>query len=243
MPVDGSFARPDVLGLQAPDDVARHPLPLGRESVPLAELFEIAGGPGPRLVVESAPRLDLLGAGMQSGELVIAGDAGDDLGAGMCGGIIRVSGSAGDCVGGPGATRDRGMTGGEIVIAGDAGNYAGLRMRRGLIAVAGACGASPCYRMIAGTVVIGRGPADHPGLEMRRGTIVCLDGCEPVPDPVTWGLDAQVPVGSLTVLRMILVRLKELGLPTRVDMDRGTVRLYSGDRLELGKGELWQVAC
>lgn len=243
-PVDGSILRPDTLGPLEAAALRAATLPLGRKRVALGELFNITGQPGPTLTIAGAPPLDRLGEGMASGELVIQGDAGDDLGASMRGGLIRVRGRAGHRVGGPASTSRQGMAGGEILIDGDAGDYVGLRQRRGLIAVRGRVGSSPGYRMLAGTVVLGRGPLDAPGLEMRRGTILCLDpaaGEAASASPGEHFADVGAFASSVSpVIRLLIRRLVALGWPVDPAAMEGRYRLFRGDTLELGRGELWQ---
>jgi formylmethanofuran dehydrogenase subunit C len=178
---------------------------------------------------------------MQSGELFIHGDAGDDLGASMRGGRIHVHGSAGHRIGGPEPTSDRGMTGGEIVIDGDVGDLTGVRMRRGLIAVRGRAGASPGYRMIAGTVVVGHGKLEAPGLEMRRGTVLGLDRSAagaPLGGHVAEA--GTIDAALCPVIRLLLRRLADLGWVVDPAAMTGRYRLAAADRFELGKGEIWQ---
>jgi hypothetical protein len=198
----------------------------------------------PVLILRNTPPLDHLGAQMTAGELTIEGDAGDDLGASMSGGLIRVTGCAGHRVGGPHPTSKRGMTGGEIIIDGACGDYAGFLMRRGLIAVAGPCGRSPGYRMLAGTLALGQGPVDHPGLEMQRGTIICTreDAA------VRWGPNFReggaVEAGALPAIAVVMRRLRALGWPRDLPSSRPPLpakwRLWTGDALELNKGEVLQ---
>lgn len=239
--VDGAFLRPDALGLLDPAALAATTTRVGREAIALAELFTIEGEPGPTLTVRGAPPLDRLGEGMLGGEMCVYGDAGDDLGASMRAGRIHVHGRAGHRVGGPAASSRQGMAGGEIVVDADAGDYAGLRMRRGLIAVRGSAGASPGFRMLAGTVAVGRGPLDAPGLEMRRGTILGLDRAA---GEAAFGehlVDLGPFAASVTpALRLMLRRLGELGWPVDPAALEGRYRLLRGDRLELGRGEVWQ---
>ena len=242
LPSDGSALRPDVLGGLEPAALAAVPLPVGRTRPPLRDLVAISGGPGDTLTLRGAPPLPRLAAGMQGGTLVIEGDAGDDLGASMAGGLIRVGGRVGDRVGGPDHARTRGMTGGEIVVAGAAGACAGFRMRRGLIAIGGPCGPSPGYRMLAGTIVLAAGHPDHPGLGMRRGTILCLGEGRPAPTGEAFAEEGRFAAAHQPVVRLILARLRRLGF--RVDASRwtGSFRLYSGDRFELNRGEVWQYS-
>jgi formylmethanofuran dehydrogenase subunit C len=241
---DGSVFRPDTLcGLDA-DAVARVPLRIGRADAAVGDYFRVRATEGRGLVlnVELGDGLVLnrIGAGMRHGVLEVRGNAGDDLGASMRGGSIRVHGSAGHRVGGPDAPSDRGMTGGRIVVESSAGDFVGLRMRRGLIAVGGRTGRSPGYRMLAGTIAVGRGPFDDPGLEMRRGTLCLLDPqAAPLASPA-FAEEGVFDAASFPVLGLMLWQLElpqifgdKQSLPERF-------RLYSGDRFELNKGEIWQ---
>lgn len=250
-PIDGSALRPDTLGLLDATAIAKTPVRIGREIVNLGDVCTIETKPvvspspsdEPTLTLRNAPLMQRIGANMASGTLVIEGDAGDRLGASMRGGLIRVTGCAGHNLGGPDDTSDRGMTGGTIVIGGEAGDCVGHRMRRGLIAVQGRAGKSPGYRALAGTVVVGRGELDHPGLEMRRGTILALDRAAAPPEsplPANFVPDGLFAVEAMTVLRLLFHRLRSLGVNFG---DAGAMHrkylLASGDRFELGKGELW----
>lgn len=248
-PIDGSALRPDTLGPIDAAAIAKTQIRIGRETVNLGDVCTIdtqSSAPSsnaPILVLRNAPLMQRVGANMASGTLTIEGDAGDRLGASMRGGIIRVLGRAGHDVGGTDDTSDRGMTGGTIVIHRDAGDSVGHRMRRGLIAVQGRAGKSPGYRAFAGTVVVARGALDHPGIEMRRGTILALDrAAAPAksPLPANFVPDGVFAVEAMTVLRLLFRRLQELGVNFG---DAGAMHrkylLASGDRFELGKGELW----
>ncbi|MCE9591469.1 MAG: formylmethanofuran dehydrogenase subunit C [Planctomycetes bacterium] len=238
---DGAALRPDVLGALAPDALRAVALKVGRDSVPLGDLFDVSGESGPTLTLRGVPPLPRMGAKMVSGELIIEGNTGDDLGASMRGGVIRVRGRAGHRVGGPDYTSDRGMTGGEIVVSGDAGDYAGLRMRRGLIAIGGAAARSPGFRMLAGTVVVARGALDSPGLEMQRGTVVALDSSVTPARHAWFQCEGEFPLTSMPAALLLVRRLAELKATNGSVAANAVVNLSSGDRFGLGKGELWQI--
>lgn len=250
-PIDGSALRPDTLGSLDANAIAKMQVRIGRDAVNLGDVCAIETKPavaappshGATLTLRNAPPIQRVGANMASGTLIIEGDAGDRLGASMRGGLIRVTGRAGHGVGGPDDTSDRGMTGGTIVIHRDAGDYVGHRMRRGLIVVQDRAGKSPGYRALAGTVVVGRGALDHPGLEMRRGTILALDRAAAPPQsplPANFVTDGVFAIEAMTVLRLLFHRLRSLGVDVAdaAAMHRKYL-LASGDRFELGKGELW----
>jgi formylmethanofuran dehydrogenase subunit C len=155
----------------------------------------------------------------------------------MSGGLIRVDGPVGECAGGPPPDATRGMTGGEIVVAGQLGPRAGYRMRRGMIVGTGA-GPYPGHAMIAGTVVVCDGPLVQPGLEMKRGTILALSPTARHEIGPTFGRDCR---GNPVIVRLIVKRLVELGLPivAAAECLEALYDSYSGDRLGMGKGELF----
>jgi formylmethanofuran--tetrahydromethanopterin N-formyltransferase len=239
-PIDGGFLRPDLLGGLDIDALRNTVVRIGKREAKLAEQFNIAGSPGDTLTVRNLPPLDGIGAGMRGGTLVIEGDAGNDLGASMKGGVIRVTGSAGDRVGGPAVGSDRGMTGGEIFIDGSAGRHVGYYMRRGLIAVRGDAGPSAGYRMLAGTIIIGGSAADHPALEARRGTVLLLGDAT----AATLGEHLQhqgtFAIDTVAALGLLLQKLQQSGWRIDAKQMQCNVALHSGDRFELGKGEVWQ---
>jgi formylmethanofuran dehydrogenase subunit C len=190
-----------------------------------------AGMTGGRLVVAGDAGMHT-GSEMRSGELVVEGDVGDFAGTGMRGGRIVVRGSAGHQLGGALPGVRAGMRGGEIIVHGDAGERVGAGLRRGLIAVAGRVGDAAGLRMLAGTIVGlgGLGPAL--GADMRRGTIVAMSEVGLLPT-FTYACSYRPPF-----LRMYLRRLRELGLPLTDEQIDGRYARWSGDGLELRRGEI-----
>src|ERR671923_266302 len=172
------------------------------------------------------------GAGMRGGELHVEGDAGDWAGAGMRGGTLVVRGSAGSQLGGVHPGERAGMRGGEIVVHGDAGAQAGAGGRRGLIAVAGRVGDAAGLRMLAGTIVALGGLGSAPGAETRRGTIVSMSQVALLPT-FSYACSYRPPF-----LRMYLRRLRELDLPLTDEQIEGRYARWSGDGLELRRGEI-----
>jgi len=181
----------------------------------------LAGGAGPRA-----------GAGMGDGELVVEGDAGDAAGAGMRGGRLIVRGSAGRRLGGAYAGERAGMRGGEIVVHGDAGEEAGGGLRRGLIAVAGQVGPAAGLNALAGTIVALGALGAHAGAGMRRASIVAMTAPDLLP---TY---ARACTYRPPFLRLCLRRLRALGLPVTDAQIDGLYTRWSGDGLELGRGEI-----
>jgi formylmethanofuran dehydrogenase subunit C len=173
-----------------------------------------------------------VGAGMRDGEIVVEGDAGDWAGAEMRGGRLVVRGSAGRRLGGAYVGASAGMRGGEIVVHGDAGEEAGAGLRRGLIAVAGRAGPAAGLSALAGTIVAFGALDAHPGAGMRRASIVAMTTASLLP---TY---ARACTYRPPFLRLCLRRLRALGLPVTDEQIEGRYTRWSGDGLELRRGEI-----
>jgi len=150
----------------------------------------------------------------------------------MRGGRLIVEGSAGHHIGGARQGERAGMRGGEIFVHGDAGDQVGAGLRRGLIAVAGRVGDVAGLRMLAGTIVALGGLGARPGAGMRRGSIVAMS-------PVT-----LLPTFALAstyrppFLRLYLRHLRALGLPVTDEQIDGSYARWSGDGVDLRRGEI-----
>ncbi len=172
------------------------------------------------------------GAEMRGGELVVEGDVGDFAGTAMRGGRLVVRGSAGHQLGGAYPGERAGMRGGEILVGGDAGDQLGAGLRRGLIAVAGRVGDAAGLRMLAGTIVCLGALGAAPGADMRRGTIVAMTEVTLLP---TFALACSY---RPAFLRLYLRHLRGLGLPLADEQIEGRYARWSGDGLELRRGEI-----
>jgi formylmethanofuran dehydrogenase subunit C len=181
----------------------------------------IAGAAGPHA-----------GAGMTGGEIVVDGDAGDYAGAEMRGGRIVVRGSVGRRAGGAYAGSRAGMRGGEILVHGDAGEEAGAGLRRGVIAVGGTTGAAAGLNALAGTIVALGEIGAHPGAGMRRASIVAMT------EPALLPTYARACTYRPAFLRLVLRRLRDLGLPVADAQIEARYTRWSGDGLELRRGEI-----
>jgi formylmethanofuran dehydrogenase subunit C len=251
-PVGAEALSPDRLAGLSRVEIERLELRHGNRRASLGELFEVSGAgeqdvrvvgdlarvgglatgmTGGRLTVEgrAGPHV---GAGMQGGELIVEGDAGGWAGAEMRGGRLVVRGSAGRRLGGAYAGSSAGMRGGEILVHGDAGDEAGAGLRRGLIAVAGRVGQAAALRALAGTIVALGALGAHPGAGMRRASIVAMTSASPLP---TY---ARACTYRPPFLRLCLRRLRALGLPVTDEQIEGRYTRWSGDGLELGRGEV-----
>jgi formylmethanofuran dehydrogenase subunit C len=252
-PVRAEAVCPDRLAGLSRGEVERLEVRHGNRAAALADLFDVSGDgaddvrvegdglrrvgglgvgmAGGRLTVAGDTGADV-GAGMRGGELVVEGDAGDFAGAEMRGGRIVVRGGVGRRVGGAFAGTRAGMRGGEILVHGDAGDEAGAGLRRGVIAVAGRTGAAAGLNALAGTIVALGAVGPHPGPGMRRASIVAMT------PPGLLPTYARACTYRPPFLRLFLRRLRELGLPVTDEQIDGRYTRWSGDGLEIGRGEI-----
>jgi formylmethanofuran dehydrogenase subunit C len=233
-------------------EVAALTLPCGRERLTVGDLFDVSGdGVEHVAFAGDLRRLDGIGAGMSRGRVLVEGPCGDHIGARMSGGeidvrgdvgawaggemsggLLRIWGDAGARLGGayPGARA--GMTGGEIIVSGDAGEEAGAGMRRGLVVVSGRTGSGAGLRMLAGTVIALGGIGAEAGLGNRRGSLVSGTPVELLP---SYAFAARYRPPAL---RLQLRRARDLWLRVDDALVNGTWARWSGDRTELGRGEI-----
>jgi formylmethanofuran dehydrogenase subunit C len=251
-PVLAGALRPDRLAGMSAAEIERLELRHGNRRAAVGELFAVRGGgtddvriegdlarvsglgagmTGGRLTL-SGPTGPHVGAGMEGGEIVVEGDAGDWAGAEMRGGRLVVRGSAGLRLGGAYAGSRAGMRGGEIIVLGDAGDEAAAVLRRGVVAVAGRIGDAAALDARAGTLVALGPLGAHPGAGMRRASIVAMTPPELLP---TY---ARASTYRPSFLRLLLRRLRELGLPVSDAQIEGRYTRWSGDRLDLNRGEI-----
>jgi formylmethanofuran dehydrogenase subunit C len=243
---------PDRLAGLSSGEIERLELRHGNRPAALGELFAVsgAGADDVRVVGDlgrvaglgtgmTGGRLTIagiagphVGAGMRDGELVVEGDAGDWAGAEMRGGRLVVHGSVGHHLGSAYAGSRAGMRGGELLVGGDAGEQAGAGLRRGVIAVAGQVGAAAGLNALAGTIVAFGPVGAHAGAGMRRASIVAMAGAGLLP---TY---APACTYRPPFVRLCLHRLRELGMPVDQDQIDGRYTRWSGDGVDLGRGEI-----
>jgi formylmethanofuran dehydrogenase subunit C len=252
VPLEAECLSPDRLATLDQAGIAALPVLHGNRNMTVGDFFSVDGGKDLTVrIIGDLGRVKHVATGMSGGHLIIDGNIGSHLGLGMSGGEITVTGHAGDWVGpemGGGRIVVRGdaghmvgsayrgskvgMRGGEIIVHGRIGNEAGNGMRRGMIAVAADSGDFTGVNMIAGSIfVLGRLGA-RSGAGMKRGTIVSLHDAEVLP---TYSYAACYhPV----FLRHYLLRLRQLGLPVEEAHLGGRYRRWSGDSVELNRGEI-----
>jgi formylmethanofuran dehydrogenase subunit C len=251
-PLETEVITPDKLAGLSEAAAAALPVQYGNQQVALGDFFRIAGvGNGEVQVEGDLSRVRLLGAGMAGGrliihgpagmhvgagmtggELVVEGDAGDWAGAEMSGGRLVIKGNAGHLVGCGYRGSPLGMQGGEIIVAGHAGNEIGSAMRRGLIAIGGNSGDFTGVSMRAGTIIVLGRLGNRPGAGMVRGSIVSMHDAELLPT------FAYACTYHPTFLRLYLLHLQDWGLPVTAAHLAGQYRRWSGDGMELNRGEI-----
>jgi formylmethanofuran dehydrogenase subunit C len=175
-----------------------------------------------------------LGSQMRGGQIHVQGHAGDWVGAEMHGGLIHVRGRAGDLVGAAYRGSSSGMTKGTILIGGDAGDEIGRSMRRGLIAIRGHIGDLAGVNMLAGSIVLFGDSGLRHGAGMRRGTIAFLGGKAPQLLPTFRRACRCRPAA----MQLIYRHLRRLDFACDDALFSASYDLYNGDFLNGGRGEL-----
>lgn len=175
-----------------------------------------------------------IGSEMGGGEIHVQGNAGDWVGGEMHGGRIHVRGSAGHLVGAAYRGSARGMTKGTILIGGDAGNEIGHSMRRGLIAIGGGIGDLAGINMLAGSIFLFGDSGIRHGAGMKRGTIAFLGGKAPPLLPTFRRACRYRP----DILPLICRHLRRLDFAVDRSLVTATCDLFNGDLLAGGRGEI-----
>lgn len=255
LPIEVPGVTPDRLRSHSLAEIERWPIRHAQRTVPLGELFRVSGntadnairfdgalasvhGVGAGMqdgtihVAGSAGRH--IGAEMQGGEIRVAGDAGDWLGAEMAGGRIIVEGNAGNLAGAAYRGSLRGMTGGTILVVGSVGHEAGHSLRRGLLAVGGDCGDFAGVNMLAGNLLVFGRVGRHAGAGMRRGTIALLGPSPETLLPTFRPGCCYEPI----FMRLLIAELRRQQFPPAERWRPGRVRLFHGDMVALGRGEI-----
>jgi len=255
VPVEVEGLTPNVIRDKPLADIERFEIFHGNEKLSLAEYFSVSGSPADGCIefqgnlsgvhwigagmTEGTVRVEgdagrHVGSEMTGGEIHVAGNAGDWVGGEMHGGLVHVRGSAGHLIGSAYRGSARGMTGGTILIHGDVGNEIGHTMRRGLLAVGGGSGDFVGLNMIAGTILVFGSAGIRAGAGMRRGTIG-LFGREPPKLLPTFRAGSR---DKPLVLQLLFRLLRALDFPVDDTLLDSEYRMYHGDMVALGRGEL-----
>jgi formylmethanofuran dehydrogenase subunit C len=106
-------------------------------------------------------------------------------------------------------------------------------MRRGLIAVGGDTGDFPCLNMIAGTVLVFGTTGARAAAGMRRGTLAVLGDAPRLLNTFRSAGDCK-----LAFLRIYFTLLRRRGFDVPAQLDDADYRVFTGDLLTVGKGEV-----
>jgi formylmethanofuran dehydrogenase subunit C len=254
IPVEAECLTPDNLADKSVAEIAALPVQHGNASARLGDFFSVEGDAGDReLVIEGdCERVKRIGAAMATGRITLHGNAGMHTGAEMIGGQIHVHGSVGDwlgaemrggrihirgdagCLAGAAYRGARvGMCGGVLLIEGKAGDEVGAHMRRGLIVVGGDAGDFAGVGMIAGTVFVFGRAGLRPGAGMKRGSLVFAGHMPGLLPCFRYDCDYRPDF-----LGLYFRQLRSWGFPVPDRLFSGNWRRFSGDLIELGKGEI-----
>lgn len=257
IPIEVDGVRVEVVREQSLDQVRATLVQQGNHQEPLGEFFDVSGSARDdqqviwvgdcsrvkrigekhncgQMFVDGDTGMHL-GAEMTGGEITVRGNVTDWAGAEMKGGRLRIEGNAGNCLGAGYRGATRGMTGGEILVTGSAGDEVGTAMRRGLIAVAGSVGHASGFGMIAGSLMFFGDVGRHCGAGMKRGTISLFSTSHCAELLPTFHYACTDRPAFLAIY---LRHLKQLGFPLTDDCLDASYDRYSGDLIELGKGEI-----
>jgi formylmethanofuran dehydrogenase subunit C len=105
-------------------------------------------------------------------------------------------------------------------------------MRRGLIAIGGDSGDFTGVNVLAGTIIVLGRLGWRSGAGMKRGSIISMHDA-PILPTYTFACTYQP-----TFLPIYLRRLRALGMPIGDRQINGFYRRWSGDAVELNRGEI-----
>lgn len=251
VPLEAEVLNPDKLAGLDEADVAKLPVNHGNRRAELGDFFKVEGKGDSEVRLEGdLGRVKLIGAcmtqgrirvsgnvgahlgsGMSGGEIVVEGNAGDWVGPEMSGGRIIIKGDAGHLVGAANRGSAVGIQGGQIIVHGNAGNEIGSGMRNGMIAIGGDTGDFTGVNMLAGTIVVLGELGQRTGAGMKRGTVVSMHKTQLLPT-FTYACTYRP-----NFLRLYLLELRDLGLPIEDAHITGKYQRWSGDSIELNRGE------
>ncbi len=252
VPLEAENISPDCLDGLSVAEIEALPVYHGNQQAALGDFFTVAGTANGEIELEgNLQKVKMIGTGMSHGRIVIHGDvgmhlgtamsggeiivegnAGDWAGAEMSGGLLEIKGDAGDALAANYRGTDIGMLGGEIFVHGSAGSEVGGAMRRGFIAVGSDSGDFTGVNMLAGSIIVLGNLGWRTAAGMIRGVVVSMHDARILPT-FTYATTYKP-----SFLRLYLLRMREMGLPVEDDHLNGLYRRYSGDSVELNRGEI-----
>ena len=252
VPLEAEKISPDCLEGLTTDEITALPVYHGNEQAALGDFFKVEGTANGEIELEgdlqkvkmigarmSRGRILIhgdvglhLGTGMSGGEIIVEGNAGDWAGVEMTGGLLEIKGNAGDALAANYRGTKVGMLGGEIFVHGNAGSEVGSAMRRGLIAVGGDTCDFTGINMLAGSIIVLGNLGWRTAAGMIRGTVVSMHEARILPT-FTYATTYKP-----SFLRVYLLRMREMGLPVEDAHLNGSYRRWSGDSVEVNRGEI-----
>lgn len=255
-PLDLSALTPSALAGRAAYEIESISLGADAGAPKVGDVFTLSGTAGDTLAISGgSSNFDYVGAGLDSGTLILEGAAGNYAGSAMkggrldirgdagaylatrlSGGLVTVKGSAGDFIGGTRPGDRFGMVGGIVVVDGNVGERAGERMRRGTIITRGTFGPAAGSRMVGGTLWTEKGFGANPGPLLRRGTLIGPAVERFLPTFSDCGMH------DLNVLKILNKFIADALGPMAPRPIPEKVRRYAGDLATIGKGEILLTA-
>lgn len=255
---DASPLLPHALAQISEKDIAKLGLQIGSQRVPVGDLFHISRRTQDATqavlhIVGDAAKLDRIGQRMDSGLLIVEGNAGDFAGQDMMGGNLHIHGStglytacsarkgiitidsnAGDWLGAPLPGNTYGLRGATVIVRGHVGARTGERMRRGLIIIDGDAGGFCASRMVAGTICVAGNVGERPGFGMLHGSLLLNE----LPSQMlpSFGDCGVHEFGFLKLLAPELVKHKAKFAKLIAKSTRA--RRFAGDLAVDGRGEI-----
>jgi formylmethanofuran dehydrogenase subunit C len=252
VPLEAEVLSPHRLAGLTESQVSELPVHHGNQPVTVGDFFRVHGRcNGEVRIIGDLKQVKLIGSGMTDGRIVVDGEVGMHVGIGMSGGEILVEGNASDWVG-PDMSGGRivvkgnaghmvgsayrgssvGIRGGEIIVHGNARNEVGNAMRHGLIAIGGDCGDFAGVNMRAGTIIVLGKLGWRCGAGMKRGSIISMQNAQLLP---TFSFACTY---HPLFLRIYLLHLRKFALPIDDAQVYGNYQRWSGDSIELNRGEI-----
>lgn len=252
--VDVSALSPHLIAGLSIAEINAIQLVSGKRQSRVDELFDVSGDDTQQVVFkDTTEKLDYIGRGMNSGTIIVEGDAGAYLGMEMkngslrvngntgifsaCemeNGLIQINGNTGDFLGGSLPGNKKGMQGGTVIVKGNAGSRLGDNMRRGTILVEGNVADYCGSRMIAGTIAVMGTTGEYLGYGMNRGSLLLWQ--RPTISP-TFADCGSHTLSSFLPLLFRSFRHLDSRFAER-DEEFHRIQRYVGDISSLGKGEI-----
>ena len=252
VPLEAENISPDKLINLDNSAICKLELLHGKEKVHLSDFFDVEGDGDSNIEIKgdlslvkyigaqmTTGRISIegnigahLGAGMQDGEIIVNGDAADWVGPEISGGRITIKGNAGHLAGSVYRGGSIGMQGGEIIIHGNVKNEVGHGMRNGLIVIGGSCGDFTGVNMLAGTIISFGQLGIRTGAGIKRGSIISMCDAPVLP---TFSYDCLYRPVFIPIL---LKYIGGLGMEIKDNYINGQYHRWSGDAVEINRGEL-----